>query len=328
MDIDRIISEQHGIISRRQLREEGLTDAALEWRLRRGVWRRVLRGVYTVTTGPLTRPAQFEAALLAAGGNGALSHQSAAEEWGFDTGLVTRDPRVHVTRPIGRSSRTRAASTVQTPTDPFGPTFLEGGELHPGVVLHRSRAMRHIVVGADQPRISRADTVIDLAAAQPSGTEAFALALRLGSSRAVRLDDLRARLEKRAPWRYRKAVDDAVETLAGGVHSVLEAEFVLRVERPFGLPTPTRQVPVIVDGVVRYEDLVYERPGGRLIVRLDGKKFHLGHETRFRDRRRDNAAELEGAHRLIYGWEDVTGQAAGVASEILTLLARIDAAAA
>ena len=328
MDIERIIDDQHGIISRTQLREAGVSDGVLEWRLRRGVWRRVLRGVYTVTTGPLTRRAQFEAGLVAAGGSGVLSHQSAAEVWGFDSSLVPPDPRVHITKPVGTSSRARDASTVQAPGEPFGPTFLRGNELHPGVVLHRSRAIRHTVVDAEQPRVSRADTVTDLAAAAPSARDAFALTLRLGSSRAVRLDDLRARLEKRPPWRYRKAVGDAAQTLADGVHSVLEAEFVLRVERPFGLPTPTRQAPVIVDGVVRYEDLLYERPGGRLIVRLDGKRFHLGHETRFRDRRRDNAAELGGDRRLVYGWEDVTGGPEAVASEILTVLARIDGMAA
>lgn len=328
MDIDQIITAQHGIIARRQLRRVGVGDAALEWRLDRGVWRRVLRGVYTVTTGPLTRSAQFEAALLAAGGDGALSHQSAAEEWGFDEWLVPRESRIHVTRPVGKSSRRRGGSVVQSVGAPLGPVHLEGSELHPGVVLHRSKALPHTVVGAEQPRITRADTVIELAAAEPSARAAFAMTLRLGSSRAVRLDDLRSRLEKRTPWRYRRAIGDAVNTLASGVDSVLEAEFVLRVERPFGLPAPTRQVPVIVDGVVRYEDLIYERPGGRLIVRLDGKRFHLAHETRFRDRRRDNAAELEGDHRLIYGWEDVTGGPGGVAEEILTILARIDSVAA
>lgn len=326
--IRRIIDEQYGIITRNQLHRAGVNDSALRWRLDRGVWRRVLRGVYTVTNGPLTRAAQFEAALLACGDSGALSHASAAEEWAFDPALAQRTDTVHVTRPIGRSSRRRTRSTVQTPTSPLGPTFLEGSRLHPGVVVHRSRAHRHIVVATDQPRVSRADTVIDLAAAQTSGRDAFALTLRLGTCSAVRLPALRSRLEYRRPWRHRKPIDEAVDTLASGVDSVLEAEFVLRVELPFELPTPTRQAPVLVDGAVRYEDLIYERPGGRLIVRLDGKRFHLATETRFRDRRRDNAAELAGDRRLVYGWEDVTQAAAGVAEEILSVLARIDAAAA
>lgn len=323
-----VIDAQHGIIARHQLHRAGFSDAMLRWRLDRGIWRRALRGVYTVTNGPLTRAAQFEAALLACGGSGALSHQSAAEEWAFDHKLVPRTETVHVTRPVGHSSRRRTSSRAPTPTAPLAPTLLEGSELHPGVAVHRSRAHRHIVVAADQPRVSRADTVIDLAAAQATGREAFSLTLRLGTTSAVPLPALQSRLEKRRPWRHRKSIDDAVDTLASGVNSVLEAEFVLRVEVPFGLPTPTRQAPVIVDGDVRYEDLVYDRPGGRLIVRLDGKRFHLAAETRFRDRRRDNAAELAGDRRLVYGWEDVTQESAGVAGEILTILTRLDAAAA
>lgn len=326
--IDRIITDQHGVISRAQLHEAGATDAQLKWRLARGVWRRVLRGVYTVTTGPLTREAQYEAALLASGADGALSHGTAAEEWGFPETIVPREDRVHVTRPIGRSSRRRGPSDVQTPARPLGPTYLAGSELHPGVVVHRSRALRHLVVGTSQPRVSSADTVIDLAAAAPSAREAFALALRLGTTHAVRLPELRARLDRRRPWRFRTPITDAVDTLTSGVDSMLEAEFVIRVERPFGLPEPTRQEKVIVDGKVRYEDLVYDRPGGRLIVRLDGKRFHLAAETRFRDRRRDNAAELGGDSRLIYGWEDVTGASESVAGEILTILERLDQAVA
>lgn len=328
MNIERIINQQHGIISRSQLHRAGATDAMIEWRMDRGIWRRVLRGVYTVTTGPLTRQAQLEAALVACGGAGALSHETAAEQWGFDDSLVRVTPVVHVTRPAGGSGRPRSASTVVEARIPLTPPFLSGTELHPGVVVHRSKALRHIVVGTDQPRVSRADTVIDLAAAQPSPHQAFALILRLGASRAVRLDDLRTRLALRQPWRYRRVVDEAVETLTTGVHSVLEAEFVIRVERPFGLPTPTRQAPVVVDGVTRYEDLVYENAGGRLIVRLDGKRFHLADEVRFRDRRRDNAAELAGDRRLVYGWEDVTQAAEGVAREILTILTRMGSVAA
>lgn len=326
--IHRIIDQQHGVITRDQLRRVGVSESTLRWRLDRGVWRRVLRGVYTVTNGPLSRAAEFEAALLACGGAGALSHESAAEAWGFDPAQVPRTDTVHVTRPIGRSSRRRGRSRVQRPASPLGPTLLEGSGLHPGVVVHRSRAHRHIVVDADQPLVSRADTVIDLAAAQDTARDAFALTLRLGTSSATRLEPLRSRLEHRRPWRYRKAIDEALDTLSSGVDSVLEAEFVLRVERPYGLPTPTRQAPVIVDGQVRYEDLLYERPGGRLIVRLDGKRFHLAAETRFRDRRRDNAAELAGDRRLVYGWEDVTGESAGVAEEILTVLAWLDDVAA
>lgn len=326
-DIDRLVAEQHGMVSTAQLRAAGVTRGQTRWRVDRGVWRPVLRGVLTVTTGPLTREALREAALLAAGGGSALSHHTAAEVWGFDEAIVGREEQLHVTKAIGRSGRRRPPGEVTRPTRPFGPSLVEGTALHPGVVVHRSKAIRNIVVRADQPVVSSSDTVIDLAAGAASAREAHSLVLRLCTTRPVRLDEVRRRVELRTPWRHVEPIRQALETVAGGVASVLEADFVILVEKPFGLPAPTRQVPVTVDGVVRYEDLVYDCPGGRLIVRLDGKRFHLAGETRFRDRRRDNAAQLSGDARLVYGWEDIHAEAAGVAGEILEMLAHLGWAA-
>jgi len=45
------------------------------------------------------------------------------------------------------------------------------GVLHPGVVVHRSRAYRHIVVSTEPPRTSRADTVLDMAVAEPTAQQ-------------------------------------------------------------------------------------------------------------------------------------------------------------
>src|SRR5699024_10431211 len=115
----------------------------------------------------------------------------------------------------------------------------------------------------------------------------------------------------------------AADLVAEGVDSALEAEWVLRVELPHGLPQPERQAKVLVDGGVRYEDLLYDGPLGRLLVRLDGKRFPLATETRFRARRRAHAAQLRGDHRLVYGWQDVTGEPAGVATEVRAMLERI-----
>ena len=93
-----------------------------------------------------------------------------------------------------------------------------------------------------------------------------------------------------------------------GVMSALESTYALEVEAAHGLPSGERQAPVVVDGTVLFEDILYSAPGGELIVRLDGWRFHSDRRVAHRDRRRGNAAELAGRARLAYGPEEVEGE--------------------
>jgi predicted transcriptional regulator of viral defense system len=43
-----LAARQHGVVTRAQLRELGMSDHAIEYRLRRGRLHRVRRGVYAV----------------------------------------------------------------------------------------------------------------------------------------------------------------------------------------------------------------------------------------------------------------------------------------
>jgi hypothetical protein len=60
-------------------------------------------------------------------------------------------------------------------------------------------------------------------------------------------------------------------------------------------------MPHVVDGPILYGDVDYSPTGVPLIVRLDGQQYHSAQQSRFRDRRRDNAAELADRPRLVYG---------------------------
>jgi hypothetical protein len=62
--------------------------------------------------------------------------------------------------------------------------------------------------------------------------------------------------------------------------------------------------------------------GVPLTVRLDGRAYHSYPTVAFRDRRRDNAAELAGRARLVFGWRDIREDACGAAREVLTVLHR------
>jgi hypothetical protein len=110
--------------------------------------------------------------------------------------------------------------------------------------------------------------------------------------------------------------------LADGVQSALEQRYACDVELAHALPTAQRQQPFVVDGRTLWEDVCYDLIGIPLTVRLDGRAFHDAPEVAFRDRRRDNAAELAARHRLVYGWDEVTGDPCGVATEVTTVLHR------
>ena len=76
-----VVRRQHGVISRRQLLEFGLTSKAIKHRLRIGKLRSVARGVYAVGRPELTREGHWMAAILSCGDGAVLSHSSAAALW-------------------------------------------------------------------------------------------------------------------------------------------------------------------------------------------------------------------------------------------------------
>ncbi len=228
-----------------------------------------------------------------------LSHTTAAEEWG----MIESRPRgpVEVTVPYGRNA-------VSHP---------------PGVILHRSRAFGHIAtIDAPLPRTSRADTIIDLATSEPTAEDAKRTLVDLAGRTSVSIGALAQQLVLRPPFRYRSALNRGIELVRGGALSALEAEYAERVESAHGLPEGARQVPFSVDGRVLWEDVAYDVAAAPLTVRLDGRTSHATPGIAFRDRRRDNAAELADRRRLVYGWAEVTDDPCGVAAEVLTILRR------
>lgn len=110
--------------------------------------------------------------------------------------------------------------------------------------------------------------------------------------------------------------------LSEGVQSVLEYRYAVDVEQAHGLPVARRQSAVVVDGRTLFEDCDYTDHGVPLIVRLDGRQWHSRAEIAFRDRRRDNAAELADRPRLVFGYDEVESDPCGVASDVEHVLQR------
>lgn len=296
--IEALRHGQDDMITRAQVLECGRTDEWIEAQLAGGRWMKMGRKVFKTTTGAPTRRQRERAALLCAGPEAALSHRSAANRFGLrdpDDGLV------HITVPYGRSA------------DP-----------HPGVVIHRSRAFAHIVIDReDMPTVSGADTCIDLAVLEPDARRAMRTLLHAALAMKVPLHRLLAVLEVRRPRRYSRALRHAARMLSDGVGSVLEGRYLVDVEQAHGIPIATRQAPVVVEGVERYEDCRYDMPDAELIVRLDGWRWHSDRHVGVVDRARDNAAELAGSARLTFGWEEVVGDPCGVAAIVSARLRQL-----
>jgi hypothetical protein len=292
-----LLDEQHGIVSLEQLRSYGHTPDAIVANVEAGRWQHVFPRVYATFSGELPRPALLHAALRYGGRNAVLSHHTAAEEWGM---LPIADRPVEITVPYTNSAISQL----------------------PMLIVHRSRAMPYIALKTSPPRTRTTDTILDLAVSQPTPRKAMMLIVDLVSRSSVPLRSMLGCFLLRPPFRYRPAIRQGLALVGNGLMSALEVEYQEQVEDQHGLPRGSRQTPFEVDGKTLWEDVTYDEHGATVTVRLDGRASHATAGIAFRDRRRDNAAELAGRARLVYGWHDVHASPCAVAEEVRRILVR------
>lgn len=284
---------QSGVIARRQAIAAGVSAAKVAWLLKRGTWQQVYRGVYATFTGPIDRNARLWAAVLYAGPGAYLSHETAAEV----NGLTDEGPRdINVTIPGNRR--------ISPP---------------PGVVIHLSS---HAALTWHPPGIPpytvAEETIVDLVQAAVAMDDVIALVTRGYGRRLLIEDQLRWVARGRKKLRWRRELDEISLVAAGGAHSVLEYRHDRDVQRAHGLPEPVKQDRFRKpDGGWGYRDRCYPQYG-RLVIELDGSRFHPD-EQRGRDRERDNQAAVTGA-TLRYGWDDVTRKACETARQVAETL--------
>jgi hypothetical protein len=105
----RIARKQHGVVTRVQLLDAGVSSDEIKWRLREGSLIRVHRGVYRVGHKAPSIEARYIAAILACGDGAVLSGHAAGYLWGLIKGTA---PPPEVTAPTNRrvkGIRTRRA---------------------------------------------------------------------------------------------------------------------------------------------------------------------------------------------------------------------------
>jgi very-short-patch-repair endonuclease len=283
--IGGIARSQHGVVTRKQLLEAGISTEEIRRRLQKGALIRVHPGVYRVGHRAPSREASYMAAVLACGDGAVLSGKAAGHVWGLLKGAA---PPPEVTAPKKRTIkgiRTRHARRTQPeattwrgiPITTVPRTLVDVSSLlsledlaracHEAGVLHRTT---------------------------PSEVEAV-LARRPNAPGAKRLR----------------------KVLRGDVHvtlSRLERKFLERLAEA-NLPLPITNKPA---GSNRVD---CRWPEFQLTVELDSYTFHNSRHAWERDRRREREAHARGDDFRRYTRDDVFDAPEQMLREMTALLA-------
>lgn len=288
----QLINRQRGVLARWQAPAVELKPTTIDSRLRSGRWQPLQRGVYATFSGRPSREAELWAAVLRAGPQAVLSHQTAAE---LD----------------GLTSKRSAVIHVQVPgtarVDP-----VPGLRIHKSERLAEARHPSHI-----PPRTKIEETVLDLTQAAKTIDGAFGWLCQACGARLTTPELLLTALAKRPKARWRAILLSALEDIGDGAHSVLEVRYVRDVERPHRLPRARRQAKMTRSFGHIYLDNLVDRY--QTCIELDGKAAHPVAE-RWRDIARDNASAADGITTLRYGWSDVTERPCQTAAQIAAVL--------
>lgn len=189
----RELGIQAEVVARRQGAQLGIDVDSMHRRARNGRWQRLQHGVYATFSGEPTREAVLWAALLRAGPDATLSHQTAAERHG-----LTDEPSAIITITVP-ASRRPARVRVQ------------------GIVIHRSDAILRTRHPAMLPPCTRVeDTVLDLIEGTSTFDDAYAWICRAIGRRRTTAARIRRAMDARKKMRWRNAVR-GIQTVRFGI---------------------------------------------------------------------------------------------------------------
>jgi very-short-patch-repair endonuclease len=281
----RLAERQHGVVTRAQLVELGISDFAIHRRVKDGRLHRVHQGVYAVGRPTLTTEGRFLAAVVSCGPAAALSHFAAAV---LTKLMAERGPRIDVTVPRGGQRRRRGALIIHRAALPEGDVTVREG-------IRVTTPSRTLVDLADVVGRRQLERMLD---------EAAYLRLDLG--------DLRPHMGRRGSGTLARvlATHDAGSTRT---RSELE-ERMLPLLESFRLPAP--ELNRRIEGCE--VDFVWRE--ARLIVETDGWAAHGTRQAFERDRRRDARLVAAGWRVLRITWGQLERHRTWVASRIAEAL--------
>jgi hypothetical protein len=291
-----VAARQHGLVTRSQLLDAGLSRGGIEHRLRNGRIYRVYPAVFALGRPELTREGVWLAAVLACDEGAALSHRSGGELWGIYAGVRPRWPEVSAPTNDGRP----------------GPG---------GIKLHRAPTLQadDITEREAVPVTTLPRTLLDLASTLDA--KRLRSALRQ-AERLHKLDlpRLRASLDALSKTSYRgarlKRALDAYVPGAAGTEGEPEAAF-LELCAKHGLPPPQTQVEI---GPYRVD---FMWPELRLVVEIDDRGSHDGHIAFQEDRVRDRTLTAAGVDVLRFTRNEVSRRPTATAREVAAAVARL-----
>ncbi len=285
-ELARIAGAAHGVVTRAQLLDAGVTARQIARRVRSGSLLREHRGVYRVGHRAPTIEATYLAAVFAAGEGALLSGLAAAHL----LGLVKRPaPPPEVTAPNERRIE--------------------------GVRTHRSRILnaRDATVFRGIPVTTVPRTLVDIAAELPADDLArtcHEAGVRYGTTPKSVEAVLARRPSSPGARKLRRVIHGEVRVTL----SKLEARC-LELLRANGLQLPLTNRPA--DG--RRVDCRW--PEHRLTVELDGYRFHNSRYSWEQDRRREREARARGDEFRRYSYGDVMEDPRFMLAELRSLLA-------
>ena len=289
--IARVAAAQHGTISRSQLLALGVGRGAISYRLRHGALHPLYTGVYLVGHPLAPRLARAHGALLACGPKSLLSHLTAASLWGL---VEVGDYEVDVTVVGKPGSRRR------------------------GIRIHRTRRLSRadvrlregLALTAPARTLLDLAEVVDRSALERAASDAIA-------RRRTSLAELEALVERSPGRRGVAALSELLRHERGPALTRSEAERrLLALIRQARLPEPAVNTPLhghVVD---------FLWPAEKLVVEVDGYRFHSSRRSFERDRERDSALGTRGYEVMRVTWRQLIDEPEVVLGRIALRLGR------
>ena len=285
--IAQLATRSHGIVTRRELLDAGVTKAEIEHRLATGGLLREHRGVFRVGHRAPSIEATFTAAVRAGGRGALLCGRAAAHLYALTKGADPQPEILTLGKRRVKSVRVRQTRSID-PRD--------------------AASFRGIPITT----VSR--TIVDLAAVldgEALGRACHEAGIKFGATPADIRDALGRRPNAKGAAKLRRIIDgDDPITL-----SRLERRFV-DLLRAAGLPLPRTNKRA---GGRRVD---CRWPDARLTVELDGYRYHHSRHAWEQDRRREREARERGDEFRRYTWGDVHDHASSTIAELRRLLAR------
>jgi very-short-patch-repair endonuclease len=293
--VARTAEWQHGLISRQQLRDLGMTEAAIASAIARGRLHRVFREAFAVGHRRIGKRGRLLAAVLACGPGAVVSHGSAAfllDLWEFEPA------EVDVIAPIQAGRKIDGIRRRFVPP-PSGPEM----------ELHR-----------DVPTTTSSRTIVDVAGIVRAGSLSRTIeqAAVLGVLDIPEIDRILSGPRRRGSPQLRSILEDWRRYERGTrVRSLLEARLLPLFTRR-RLPIPECNEKLTLNGE-RFEiDFLWREQ--RLAIEADGRRFHDNPNALIRDSHRNRALAKGGYSVLRLTYEDLRDRSEQTIAEIAHIL--------